>query len=172
MTVETLPGGSLRLRDRFVFLRRALLLLAALFAGLTVLLAAGGDRSKATLGPLAGAAACLALAAVLEDSDFEVDAAAREVRWRKRRLLGARGGAIAFDAVQEVFLEVRSDRSDSGLSRSRSARVFLVTRQGTLAMGSSNLDVEVARRTIALPLLALLGKSGSALAERGLGARR
>jgi hypothetical protein len=52
---------------------------------------------------------------------------------------------------------------------SRSARVFLVTRERTLAMGSSNLDVRTARETIAVPLLVLLGRSGSALVERGIG---
>jgi hypothetical protein len=171
VTVETLPGGALCIRDRFVFLRRALLVLAALFAGLTAVLAAEGDRSRSVLGPLAGALACVALAAVVEDSDFECDAAAREVRWTKQRLFGGRRGTIAFDAIQEVFLEIRSERSDSGLSRSRDARVFLRTREGALAMGSSNLDVKTARDAVALPLLTLLGRSPSALVERGPGTR-
>jgi hypothetical protein len=148
------------------------LVLAALFVGLAATLVAQGEEPRSALGPSAGALACVALAAFLEDGEFECDAGAREVRWTKRRLFGSRRGTLPFDAIQDVLLEVRSERSDSGSGRSRSARVFLVSAQEALAMGARNLDVETARDSIALPLLALLGRSGGALVERGLGARR
>ena len=114
---------------------------------------------------LALALGCAALAAVVEDSEFQFDAVRREVRWSKRRLFGGRAGTIPFAEVENLVLEVRSSRSDSGMSRTDDCRVFLVARSLTLPLGSSNLDLSRARDAVAIPLLVLLGKSNQALVE-------
>jgi hypothetical protein len=147
--LATRLDGSIHMQDRFIFLRRALVVFSALFAALP-LLASGAVRLEPTLGKLLGALACALLAAALEDSDFEFDAMQREVRWSKRRLFSRRAGTIPFSDVQDVALDVRSSRSDSGLSVSRSARLFVVTRTGPFALGNSNLDIDKAREIAAL----------------------
>jgi hypothetical protein len=161
--------GSLHLKDRFVFLRRALLGLSGVFTALAIALAIESTDVRQGIGPLGGALICAALAAVLEDSEFEFDAAVREVRWRKSRLIGRRCGTVSFDGVENVIVEVRSDRSDSGLSKTHDARIFLVVRGERIALGNSNLHPEWAQRVVVLPLLALLGKS--TVVEESLEAR-
>lgn len=172
MTLEVRADGSVHVRDRFVFLRTGLLLSAVLFGGLGLALALGGPDLRTAYGPLAGLFACAAFAAVVEDSDFHFDAMAKQLRWTKWRLLGRTGGTIPFGAIENIALEVRTDRSDSGLSMTRDCRVLVVTRDGALALGSRNLDVRTARERIAPPLLMLLGKTARGLTERGIGARR
>jgi hypothetical protein len=166
MTLETASDGSIQVRDRFDFLRAGALVASALFLGMAAMqLLYGLDQVRAVWGCVALALGCAALAAVVEDSDFQFDAALQEVRWIKRRLVGGRSGTIPFAEVENVVLEVRSSRSDSGLSRRDDCRVFLVTRSITLPLGSSNLDLSRARDAVAIPLLALLGKSNRALVE-------
>jgi len=168
VTLEVRADGSVHVRDRFVFLRTGLLISGLLFGGLGVALALGGSDLRSAYVPLTCLLACAGFAAVVEDSDFLFDATARQVRWRKWRLLGRTGGTIPFGAIESIALEVRTDRSDSGLSITTDCRVFVVTRDGALALGNSNLDVRTAREKIAPPLLKLLGKGPGALAERGL----
>jgi len=164
VTIETGPDGSMRLHDRFVFLRRGLLVAAALFLGLATLgFVSGSDQLRSVWGSLAGALACGAFAAVLEDSEFEFDAGRREVRWSKRRLVGGRAGTIPFSEVANVVLDVRSSRSDSGSAITYDCRVFLVTRTTSMSLGSSNLDVAWAREGVVDPLLGLLGKNDRAV---------
>ena len=169
MTLETAPDGSIQVRDRFVFLRVGVLVASALFLGMAAMqLLYGLDQVRAVWGAVALALGCAALAAAIEDSDFQFDAALQEVRWSKRRLVGGRSGAIPFAEVENVVLELRSSRSDSGLSRTDDYRVFLVARSITVALGSSNLDLSRARDGVAVPLLALLGKSNRALVEESI----
>jgi len=157
--VESSADRSVHIVDGFVFLRRCLLVASVLFVGVAALTFLGdAHRIGSTLGPLAGAASCAALAAILEDSEFRFDAGKREVRWKKSRLFGGRGGTILFADVDDVVLEVRTTRSDSGLSVTTDCRVLLITRSGTMSLGSSNLRLVNARDGIAVPLLALLGK--------------
>ena len=169
MTVEKRPDGSLRLRDRFVFLRRSLLVLSLLFVAMALALVAASDPFRRILAPLVGALFCAGLAASLEDSEMELDPGARQVRWRKRRLFGRREGTLPFEAVEKVVLEVRLERSESGRSVSRNARLFLIAPGERISLGSSNLDPDWARKEVGQPVLDLLGKSE--LAEEGLGAR-
>ncbi len=171
VTLEVRADGSVQVRDRFVFLRTGLLLSGLSFGGLGVALALGGSDLRSAYVPLAGLLACAAFAAVVEDSDFQFDAKARQVRWTKWRFLGRTGGTIPFEAIESIALEVRTERSNSGLSVTRDCRLFVVTPDGALALGSSNLDVRTAREKIAPPLLTLLGKTASGLTERGIGAR-
>ena len=166
MTLERASDGSIHVRDRFVFLRAGVLVASALFLGMAAMqLLYGLDQVRAVWGCVALALGCAALAAVVEDSDFQFDAALQEVRWSKRRLVGGRSGTIPFADVENLVIEVRSSRSDSGLSRTDDCRVFLVARSITLPLGSSNLDLARARDGVAIPLLALLGKSNQALVE-------
>jgi hypothetical protein len=170
MTVETRVDGSIRFRDGFVFLRRGLLVVSVVFVGLSGLaFASGSDQLRSAWGETIGALACTACAVLLEDSDFRFDAGAREVRWTKRRLWRTRGGTMGFSDVENVVLEVHSDRSDSGMTRTFDYRVFLVTRSGAMPLGNSNLDLATARDTVAIPLLRLLGKSCQRLVEDGVG---
>jgi len=169
VTLETASDGSIHVRDRFVFLRIGVLVASALFLGLAAMqLLYGLDHVRAVWASVALALGCAVLAAAIEDSDFQFDAVLQEVRWSKRRLVGGRSGAIPFAEVENLVLEARSSRSDSGLSRRDDYRVFLVARSISMPMGSSNLDVETARDTLAIPLLALLGKSNQALAEESI----
>ena len=166
MKLETASDGSIHVRDRLTFLRAGLLVASASFLGMAAMqLLYALDQVPAVWASLALALGCAALAAVVEDSDFQFDAVRREVRWRKRRLVGGRSGTIPFAEVESLVLEVRSSRSDSGLSRTDDCRVFLVTRSITMPLGSSNLDLPRARDEVAIPLLALLGKSNRALVE-------
>ena len=166
--VEIGADGSIRIQDPFVFLRRSLLVASVLFVGVAAMtFFAGPDRIGSALGPLVGAASCVALAAIVEDSDFRFDAGKREVCWKKSRLFGGRGGTIPFADVDDIVLEVRTTRSDSGLSVTKDWRVLVVTRAGTMSLGSSNLRLVTARDSIAVPLLALLGKNHPP-GERGL----
>jgi hypothetical protein len=123
------------------------------------------DQVRAVWVSLGLALGCAALAGAIEDSAFQFDAVRREVRWSKRRLVGGRSGTIPFAEVENLVLEMRSSRSDSGLSRTDDYRVFLVARSITMPLGSSNLDLSRARDAVAIPLLALLGKSNRALVE-------
>ena len=169
MTLETASDGSIHVRDRFVFLRAGVLVASALFLGMAAMqLLFGLDQVRAVWGSVALALACAALAAAIQDSDFHFDAALQEVRWSKRRLVGGRSGTIPFAEVENVVLELRSSRSDSGLSRTDNYRVFLVARSITMPLGSSNLDLSRARDAVAIPLLALLGKSNRALVEESI----
>ena len=166
MKLETASDGSIHVRDHLTFLRAGLLVASASFLGMAAMqLLYALDQVPAVWASLALALGCAALAAVVEDSDFQFDAVRREVRWRKRRLVGGRSGNIPFAEVESLVLEVRSSRSDSGLSRTDDCRVFLVTRSITMPLGSSNLDLPRARDEVAIPLLALLGKSNRALVE-------
>ena len=166
MTLETASDGSIHVRDRFVFLRAGVLVASALFLGIAAMqLLYGLDQVRAVWGSVALALGCAVLAAAVEDSDFQFDAVLQEVRWSKRRLVGGRSGTIPFAEVDDVVLELRSSRSDSGLSRTDNYRVFLVARSITMALGSSNLGLSSARDTVAIPLLGLLGKSNRALME-------
>ena len=166
MTLETASDGSIHVRDRFVFLRAGLLVVSALFLGMAAMqLLYGLDQVRAVWGCVALALGCAALAGAIEDSAFQFDAVRREVRWSKRRLVGGRSGTIPFAEVENLVLEMRSSRSDSGLSRTDDYRVFLVTRSITMPLGSSNLDLSRARDAVAIPLLALLGKSNRALVK-------
>ena len=166
MTLETASDGSIHVRDRLTFLRAGLLVASASFLGMAAMqLLYGLDRVPAVWASLALALGCAALAAVVEDSEFQFDAVRREVRWSKRRLFGGRAGTIPFAEVENLVLEVRSSRSDSGMSRTDDCRVFLVARSLTLPLGSSNLDLSRARDAVAIPLLVLLGKSNQALVE-------
>jgi len=166
MTLERASDGSIHVRDRFVFLRAGVLVASALFLGMAAMqLLYGLDQVRAVWASLVLALGCAALAAAVEDSDFQFDAVLQEVRWSKRRLVGGRSGTIPFADVENLVIEVRSSRSDSGLSRTDDCRVFLVARSITLPLGSSNLDLSRARDAVAIPLLALLGKSNQALVE-------
>jgi hypothetical protein len=166
VTLETTSDGSILVRDRFVFLRAGLLVASALFLGMAALQRLYAlDHVRAVWASLVLALGCAALAAALEDSAFQFDAVRREVRWSKGRLLGGRSGTIPFAEVENLVLEMRSSRSDSGLSRTDDCRVFLVARSITMPLGSSNLDLSRARDAVAIPLLALLGKSNRALVE-------
>jgi len=166
MTLETASDGSIHVRDRLTFLRAGILVASASFLGMAALqLLYALDRVPAVWASLALALGCAALAAVVEDSEFQFDAVRREVRWSKRRLFGGRAGTIPFAEVENLVLEVRSSRSDSGMSRTDDCRVFLVARSLTLPLGSSNLDLSRARDAVAIPLLGLLGKSNQALVE-------
>ena len=166
MTLERASDGSIHVRDRFVFLRAGVLVASALFLGMAAMqLLYGLDQVRAVWASLVLALGCAALAAAVEDSDFQFDAVLQEVRWSKRRLVGGRSGTIPFADVENLVIEVRSSRSDSGLSRTDDCRVFLVARSITLPLGSSNLDLSRARDAVAIPLLALLGKSNRALVE-------
>jgi len=166
MTLERASDGSIHVRDRFVFLRAGVLVASALFLGMAAMqLLYGLDQVRAVWASLVLALGCAALAAAVEDSDFQFDAVLQEVRWSKRRLVGGRSGTIPFADVENLVIEVRSSRSDSGLSRTDDCRVFLVARSITLPLGSSNLDLSRARDGVAIPLLALLGKSNQALVE-------
>jgi len=166
VTLETASDGSIHVRDRFVFLRSGLVVASGLFLGMAAMQQLYAlDQVRALWASLALALGCAALAAAVEDSAFQFDAVRREVRWRKRRLVGGRSGTIPFAEVESLVLEVRSSRSDSGLSRTDDCRVFLVTRSITMPLGSSNLDLPRARDEVAIPLLALLGKSNRALVE-------
>lgn len=171
MTVEKRPDGSLRLQDRFAFLRWSLVVLALLFVALGLLLVAAGDPFRRILGPLVGALFCAGLSALLEDSEMDLDAGARQVRWRKSQLFGRREGTLPFEAVEKVVMEVRLESSESGRSVSRNARLFLLAGGERISLGSGNrnLDPDWARREVGQPVLALLGKSE--LAEEGFGAR-
>jgi hypothetical protein len=169
MTLETASDGSIHVRDRFVFLRAGVLVASALFLGMAAMqLLFGLDQVRAVWGSVALALGCAALAAAIEDSDVHFDAALQEVCWSKRRLVGGRSGTIPFAEVENVVLELRSSLSDSGLSRTDNYRVFLVARSITMPLGSSNLDLSRARDTVAIPLLALLGKSNRALVEESI----
>jgi hypothetical protein len=166
VTLETASDGSILVRDRFVFLRAGLLVASALFLGMAAMQRLYAlDHVQAVWASLVLALGCAALAGAVEDSDFQFDAVLQEVRWSKRRLVGGRSGTIPFADVENLVLEVRSSRSDSGLSRTDDCRVFLVARSFTLPLGSSNLDLSRARDGVAIPLLALLGKSNQALVE-------
>jgi hypothetical protein len=166
MTLETASDGSIQVRDRFVFLRVGLLVASALFLGMAAMqLRYGLDRTRVVWASVALALGCAALAAAIEDSAFQFDAVRREVRWSKRRLFGSRSGTIPFAEVENLVLEMRSSRSDSGLSRTDDCRVFLVARSLTMPLGSSDLDLARARDAVVIPLLALLGKSNQALVE-------
>jgi hypothetical protein len=166
MTLETASDGSIHVRDRFVFLRAGVLVASALFLGIAAMqLLYGLHQVRAVWGSVALALGCAVLAAAVEDSDFQFDAVLQEVRWSKRRLVGGRSGTIPFAEVDNVVLELRSSRSDSGLSRTDDCRVVLVARSTTVPLGSSNLDLSRARDAVAIPLLALLGKSNRALVE-------
>jgi len=166
MTLETASDGSIHVRDRLTFLRAGILVASASFLGMAAMqLLFALDRVPAVWASLALALGCAALAAVVEDSEFQFDAVRREVRWSKRRLFGGRAGTIPFAEVENLVLEVRSSRSDSGMSRTDDCRVFLVARSLTLPLGSSNLDLSRARDAVAIPLLVLLGKSNQALVE-------
>src|SRR5215813_3614212 len=166
MKVKSAADGSIAIEDRFVFLRAGLLISAALFTGLAAIqLLPGLATARAAGISFLLALGCGALAAALEDSAFEFDAVAREVRWMKRRLIGVRQGTIPFADVDDVLLEVRSSLSDSGQSRTDDCRVFLVSRAASLCLGSSNLDISRARDAVAIPLRALLGKSNRGLVE-------
>jgi hypothetical protein len=166
MTLETASDGSIHVRDRFVFLRAGLLVASALFLGMAAMQRLYAlDQVRAVWASLGLALGCAALAGAIEDSAFQFDAVRREVRWSKRRLVGGRSGTIPFAEVENLVLEMRSSRSDSGLSRTDDYRVFLVARSITMPLGSSNLDLSRARDAVAIPLLALLGKSNRALVE-------
>src|SRR5215475_10854990 len=102
MKVETAADGSIAIEDRFVFLRTGLLISAALFLGLAAIqLLSGMEPARAAGISFLLALGCGAFAAAVEDSAFEFDAEAREVRWMKRRLIGARRGTIPFADIDD-----------------------------------------------------------------------
>jgi hypothetical protein len=146
--VETAADGSIRIEDRPTILRRGMLLCAALSLALVLVHLSGVPGPAHAVPSLLGIALfCAALAVFSEDSLFQFDAAAREVRWTRRGLRGTRAGVIPFAEVEKVVM--RSEMSLNSFNEAHfSGRVFLVT-QGTSMRLSSDLDTRQALDVVA-----------------------
>ncbi len=190
MKVETALDGSIRIDDRFVFLRRALLFCAALSIALVPVQisraaaparaplvprqraddrgAAGQPaRPRAVLVLMGFALACAGLAAFIEDSLFHFDVGSREIRWTKRRLFGrTRAGIIPFAEVADVKLRVQSSPSESRSIWSAQCQLVLVTRADSITLGNGTLYPRQALDVVSR-LLALVGRR-----RRGSSAKR
>jgi len=168
MKVETALDGSIRIDDRFVFLRRALLFCAALSIALVpVQISGAAAPARAPLILLGFALACAGLAAFIEDSLFHFDVGSREIRWTKRRLFGrTRAGIIPFAEVADVKLRVQSSPSESRSIWSAQCQLVLVTRADSITLGNGTLYPRQALDVVSR-LLALVGRR-----RRGSSAKR
>jgi hypothetical protein len=158
MKVEQLADGSLELRERWAVLRWTALLVAAGLIALVIpdCLGGGSCDRKEFRAVLIVAPLLIALSLWLPDATFLFDAAKREVRWSRRRMLGAKDGTIPFADIIDVRQRASVDMSEQP-ARTR-YRIALITRTGEVYMSlleavrksdEENI-VALIRRTLAL----------------------
>jgi hypothetical protein len=159
MRLEQRPDGSVVVRSsrtlRAVFVALGAAVALALFAQ------EPRDAMRLALGSLAALLAC-GFAAVLERAEFEFDALARRLRWRRANLFRALAGEIGFDDIRDVVLHARRERDDEWPYRQhRYFRVALETNGGEIALSNAWLGDERAQARIAEAIRAVLARNRS-----------
>jgi len=133
MSINSLPDGSIKIREHFWLARFGLLAFTVLVvAGIGYARLGGVEIFHPAYGWLVGAALTLGVAALLEDVDIEFKLPERRVRWQRRRMFSKHGGDIPMDAVKDITLSIVG--TDDTYYRRPQYRLVMVTSEGSIPL--------------------------------------
>jgi hypothetical protein len=160
VSVQTLPDGSLEIRESFRILRLLCLACALIALLLFILMFGGGYGESAKAGWAALGVAVLCLAGmVVNDRSFRFDATSRMVTWRQENLFRAKHGRIPFADVRDVVVvgERSRDHDNAVGGYATKYGAALVTAAGNIPLSSHHSRREQDFRELAERVREVLG---------------
>lgn len=158
MSINTLPDGSIKIREHFWLARFGLLAFTVMvMAGVGYGWLGGVEIFHPAYGWLIGATVTLGVAALLEDVDIEFNLPQRRVCWQNRRMFSKNGGDIPMDAVKDIALNMVG--RDDTLPRMPQYRLVMVTSEGTIPLSNMHTTNKSELEQTADAILAVLQRT-------------